>query len=85
LAKYPELKVGVDGHTDQCGNDQYNQELSQKRAAAVFQYLVDKGITADRLSGPTGHGESSPLVDSGQAYPGCKNETNRRTELNVQN
>jgi OOP family OmpA-OmpF porin len=85
LAKYPELKVGVDGHTDQCGNEQYNQELSQKRAAAVFQYLVDKGITADRLSGPTGYGEANPLADSGQDYPGCKNETNRRTELNVQN
>ena len=85
LAKYPELKVGVDGHTDQCGDDKYNQELSQRRAAVVFQYLVDKGITTDRLAGPTGFGESNPLVDSGQAYPGCKNETNRRTELNVQN
>ncbi|MBP7369890.1 MAG: OmpA family protein [Arenimonas sp.] len=85
LAKYPELKVAVDGYTDQCGKDTYNQQLSQKRAAVVFKYLTDKGIAADRLSGPTGYGESNPLVDSGQAYPGCKNETNRRTELNVQN
>ena len=85
LAKYPELRVAVDGYTDLCGNDQYNQALSQKRAAAVFDFLVAAGIDAGRLSGPTGHGEANPLVATGEGYPDCKNETNRRTELNVQN
>lgn len=85
LTKYPELRVAVDGYTDLCGNDEYNQQLSQKRAAAVYDFMVAAGIDAGRLSGPTGHGEANPLVDTGQAYPGCKNETNRRTELNVQN
>lgn len=85
LAKYPELRVAVDGYTDLCGNDQYNQQLSQKRAVAVYDFMVAAGIDAARLSGPTGHGEANPLVETGQAYPGCKNETNRRTELNVQN
>ncbi len=85
LAKYPELRVAVDGYTDLCGNSDYNQALSQKRAAAVYDFMVAAGIDAGRLSGPTGHGEANPLVATGDGYPDCKNETNRRTELNVQN
>jgi len=85
LNKYPQLRVAVDGHTDLCGAADYNQKLSEKRAGTVFQYLVDKGIATDRLVGPTGYGEANPLVATGDKYPECKNETNRRTELNVQN
>jgi OOP family OmpA-OmpF porin len=85
LNKYPQLRVAVDGHTDLCGAADYNQKLSEKRAGTVFQYLVDKGIATDRLVGPTGYGEANPLVTTPDTYPDCKNETNRRTELNVQN
>jgi OOP family OmpA-OmpF porin len=46
--------------------------------------LTAHGIDVDRLMGPTGYGESRPLVQSDQAVPGCRNETNRRTELNVE-
>jgi OOP family OmpA-OmpF porin len=42
-------------------------------------------VDASRLQGPIGYGESRPLEDKGQAFPGCKSEINRRTELNVQN
>jgi OmpA-OmpF porin, OOP family len=85
LAKYPELRVAVDGHTDLCGAEMHNQKLSESRAKTVFQYLVDKGVATDRLVGPTGYGESRPLEATEQTFPACKNETNRRTELNVQN
>ena len=85
LNKYPQLRVAVDGHTDLCGAETHNQKLSENRAKTVFQYLVDKGIATDRLVGPTGYGESRPLVETPQTLPECKNETNRRTELNVQN
>jgi OmpA-OmpF porin, OOP family len=85
LNKYPQLRVAVDGHTDLCGAADYNQKLSENRAKTVFQYLVDKGIATDRLVGPTGYGEANPLVATGDKFPECKNETNRRTELNVQN
>ncbi len=85
LAKYPELRVAVDGHTDLCGAETHNQKLSESRAKTVFQYLVDKGVATDRLVGPTGYGESRPLEATEQTFPACKNETNRRTELNVQN
>jgi OOP family OmpA-OmpF porin len=85
LNKYPQLRVAVDGHTDLCGPETHNQKLSENRAKTVFQYLVDKGIATDRLVGPTGYGEANPLVATGDKFPECKNETNRRTELNVQN
>ncbi|BDU15803.1 OmpA family protein [Lysobacter auxotrophicus] len=85
LKRHPELNVEVAGHTDQCGKDGYNQKLSERRARAVYDYLTSHGVSASRLAGPIGYGESRPLEDKGQAFPACKSETNRRTELNVQN
>ena len=85
LQRYPELRVEVAGHTDECGTDAYNQGLSDRRSRAVYDYLTSNGIDASRLSGPNGYGESRPLENLGDDFPGCKSETNRRTELNVQN
>jgi OOP family OmpA-OmpF porin len=85
LKRYPDLRVEVAGHTDQCGSDAYNQSLSERRAKAVYDYLTTNGVDAGRLTGPNGYGESRPLEDLGQAFPACKSEKNRRTELNVQN
>lgn len=84
LKRYPEMRVEVAGHTDLCGKDAYNQKLSERRAQTVYDYLVTNGIDASRLVGPVGYGESRPLVDTAQNLPECKNETNRRTELNSQ-
>ena len=83
LKRYPELHAEVAGHTDQCGKDDYNQKLSEKRAKAVYDYLTSNGVDAARLSGPVGYGESRPLEDKGQVFPACKSEINRRTELNT--
>ncbi len=85
LQKYPQLRVEVAGHTDQCGPEGYNQDLSARRATVVYDYLVNAGIDAGRMAGPNGFGESRPLEQMGDNFPGCKSETNRRTELNVQN
>jgi len=85
LQRYPDLRVEVAGHTDLCGSDTYNQGLSERRARAVYDYLTSNGVDAGRLVGPNGYGESRPLVQTPQTLPDCKNETNRRTELNVQN
>lgn len=85
LKRYPDLRVEVAGHTDECGSDEYNQGLSERRARAVYDYLTSNGIDAGRLAGPNGYGESRPLEALGDDFPGCKSETNRRTELNVQN
>ena len=85
LQRYPDLRVEVAGHTDLCGADAYNQSLSERRARAVYDFLTSNGIESGRLVGPTGYGESRPLENTPQTSPACRSETNRRTELNVQN
>ena len=85
LQKYPQLRFELAGHTDECGSDEYNQGLSERRARVVYDYLANAGIDAARMVGPSGYGESRPLENLGDDFPGCKSETNRRTELNVQN
>lgn len=62
-AKYPEANLEVTGHTDDRGNDSYNQKLSEKRAASVKAHLVKKGIAADRISAK-GLGETMPVADN---------------------
>lgn len=61
--KYPEANIEVAGHTDDRGNDAYNQKLSEKRAASVKANLVKKGIAADRISSK-GYGETMPVADN---------------------
>ncbi len=55
-------QVAVTGHTDRIGSDNYNLNLSRERAATVRDYLIAKGIPAQRITA-TGLGESVPLVD----------------------
>lgn len=73
------ISVVVAGHTDSMGSDQYNVKLSQRRAAAVREYLVRAGISAARIR-TEAFGESQPVAsnetDDGRAQ-------NRRVELNV--
>ena len=77
LNKYPDLKLEIDGHTDDTGDDAKNMTLSEDRAAAVKSQLVKKGISADRLTS-VGFGETQPIADNGT--PAGKAE-NRRVEF----
>ena len=52
--------VEIQGHTDERGSDSYNLQLSEERAQSVRQYMVDKGVSPDRLRGK-GYGESKPV------------------------
>ena len=79
LAENPSVTVNVDGHTDSVGSDAYNQGLSERRAKAVVDYLVAKGVDAARLS-PTGYGESKPVATNDTAEGRA---LNRRVELLV--
>ncbi len=49
LLAWPEVRVEIGGHTDSSGSDAYNLDLSRRRAAAVRDYLVSKGVAGDRL------------------------------------
>ncbi|HUL11121.1 MAG TPA: OmpA family protein, partial [Methylococcaceae bacterium] len=75
----PGLRVEVDGHTDSRGSDAHNLDLSQRRAAAVRQYLVGHGVAPERLEAQ-GFGESKPVADNDTAQGMA---LNRRVELNV--
>lgn len=61
LQSEPTTRFEVAGHTDQRGDPQRNQELSERRAASVRRYLVDRGIAGERLQ-PAGYGAARPLT-----------------------
>jgi outer membrane protein OmpA-like peptidoglycan-associated protein/tetratricopeptide (TPR) repeat protein len=79
LTDVPTLKIEISGHTDNKGAADYNQRLSESRAKAVVDYLVSKGISADRLQFK-GYGLTQPMAgndtDEGR-------QLNRRTEFKV--
>ncbi len=80
LQKNPQvLKVRVDGHTDDVGEEDYNLQLSEARARAVRDYLVSKGVAAERLE-HKGFGESKPLVEGTGEDARAKN---RRVEFTI--
>lgn len=81
LNRYPEMLIEVAGHTDSIGGDDYNQALSQKRAEAVRQFLIGKGVSAERLTA-VGYGESEPRATNDTEEG---RELNRRVELRIQN
>lgn len=59
LKKYPDTNIAILGHTDNSGSDNYNQRLSERRAKAVANYLIDQDIAISRLTN-IGFGESQP-------------------------
>jgi outer membrane protein OmpA-like peptidoglycan-associated protein/tetratricopeptide (TPR) repeat protein len=71
----PRLRLGIQGHTDNVGNPADNMVLSERRAKAVYDYLVGRGITASRMTF-TGFGETRPIVSNGTETGRAKN---RRT------
>ena len=73
--------ISVNGHTDDVGSDAYNQKLSERRAQAVRNYLVQAGLPPDILS-VEGHGKSLPLVKGTSEAARAKN---RRVELGLVN
>ena len=78
LASYG-FRIHVYGHTDDVGTEQYNQDLSERRAGAVRNYFVDSGIDSEIIS-IRGYGKSSPRV------PGTNPEArarNRRVEIGI--
>jgi outer membrane protein OmpA-like peptidoglycan-associated protein len=77
LKENPGLKLEVQGHTDDQGSDEYNMELSQRRAETVVAYLGLFGIDTARLT-PKGYGETKPVMSNSTEEGRAKN---RRVEL----
>jgi len=77
LKSNPDAKVSVEGHTDSVGTEAKNQELSQKRADAVRNFLVNAGLPADHVTA-TGKGEAEPIATNKTV---AGRQQNRRVEL----
>lgn len=80
MNKYPNMVIYVKAHTDSRGNDKYNMSLSDRRAKSTVQYVISKGIAAERISG-VGVGESEPKVDCGNNCTEEQHAENRRSEF----
>jgi outer membrane protein OmpA-like peptidoglycan-associated protein len=72
LKQYPQTMIRVEGHTDQTGSEQYNQQLSERRANAVKNALTQKGIDSTRITA-VGMGECCPVSSD--------NAANRRVSM----
>ncbi|WP_142784945.1 OmpA family protein [Changchengzhania lutea] len=86
MKKYPSMEVEVSAHTDARGPDQYNLDLSKRRAASTLEYLVSQGIDRNRLKS-IGYGEMQPLNDCVKEDI-CEDEEydiNRRCEFTILN
>lgn len=81
LHENPSVHVSIEGHTDDHGTAEFNQALSERRAAAVREALVAKGVEAVRLT-IKGHGKSRPIADNDSD---AGRERNRRVEFIVVN
>jgi len=80
VKKYPGSKIRLDGYTDSIGTDAYNMKLSEKRAAAVRDYLIkEAGVDKSKISA-VGHGEADPVANNKTADGRAQN---RRTEISI--
>lgn len=79
LLAYPDLKVQVEGYTDNIGSDDYNQNLSEKRADSVRDYLVSQSVQETNITAE-GYGKSNPIADNSTDRGRAQN---RRVELVV--
>ncbi|HOV92909.1 MAG TPA: OmpA family protein [Candidatus Kapabacteria bacterium] len=77
MASRPEIKILIEGHTDNVGTLEANQLLSEKRAEVVKQYLIKRGISPDRIQS-IGYGELKPLASNATSFG---RQLNRRTEI----
>jgi outer membrane protein OmpA-like peptidoglycan-associated protein len=77
LEAFPNVKVEIGGHTDNQGGDSYNLALSNDRAKSVMNYLVQRGISADRITA-RGYGKTRPVATNDTPEGRAKN---RRVEV----
>ncbi len=79
ILAYPDLQLKIDGYTDSVGGEQYNQQLSEERAASVRDYLISQGVSANNVIAQ-GFGKNDPIASN--ASPEGRQQ-NRRVEMLV--
>lgn len=79
LLAYPDLKMQVEGYTDNIGSEEYNQKLSEERASTVKDYLISQGVQLNNITAQ-GYGKSHPIADNSTSAGRAQN---RRVELVV--
>ncbi|MCX7546351.1 OmpA family protein [Xanthomarina sp. F1114] len=82
MQKYPDMVIVAESHTDSRGPAKYNERLSERRAQSTVQYVISKGIDANRISG-IGKGENEPKIDCGSKCTEEEYQLNRRSEFNI--
>jgi len=80
LTAFPKLKLELAGHTDNTGNPESNQKLSQRRAESVYNYLIEKGNIGSKRLKAVGYGDSKPVATNDNEEGRRKN---RRTEARI--
>ena len=80
LNQFPEMRVQIEGHTDNVGTEEYNLDLSQRRSQAVQDFLVSQQVAAERMSS-AGFGMTRPVADNATAEGRQKN---RRVDLVIE-
>lgn len=79
LRQYPDVRILVEGHCDERGSNEYNLALGSRRAESIKRYLVDAGISADRIE-TISYGEERPLVAASNEEAWAQN---RRGEFRI--
>ncbi len=79
MNQYPQSLIDVMGHTDSTGSDAYNLDLSKRRAEAVKDYLVMRGVSSARIA-TIGYGEQYPIADNTTVDGRSRN---RRVEIRI--
>ena len=77
LKQSPDRKVMIEGHTDAVGSDEYNRQLSERRASAVQTALLERGVRSDQITA-LGKGETFPVASNDNA---AGRQQNRRVEM----
>ncbi|GAA6766270.1 hypothetical protein AAFH68_22110 [Flavobacterium sp. CGRL1] len=83
MSQYPSVVIKIESHTDSRANDQYNLELSDRRAKATRDYIISQGIAPERIESAIGYGETQLINNCSNGVPctEAQHQMNRRSEF----